>query len=47
MTSRYILDENVVIYAQRRLNEYDHPDSISRDLFDKIADEEALAFSGN
>ncbi len=45
MTSRFILDENVVIYAQRRLNEYDHPDPISRDLFDKIADEEAFAFS--
>ena len=45
MTVRYILDENVIIYAQRRLNEYDHPDSISRDLFDKIANEEALVFS--
>ena len=45
MTSRYILDENVIIYAQRRLNEYDHPNSISRDLFDKIADKEALVFT--
>ncbi len=25
MKSRYILDENVVIYAQRGLNEYDQP----------------------
>ena len=45
MTSRYILDENVIIYAQRGLNEYDQPNSISRDLFDQIANGGALAFS--
>ena len=44
MTTRYILNENVVIYAQRGLNEYDQPNSVCRDLFDKIANEEALAF---
>ena len=38
MTSRYILDENVVIFAQRGLNEYDQPDVVCRELFDKIAD---------
>ena len=44
MISRYILDENVVIYAQRGLNEYDQPDPVSRRLFDRIANEEAFAF---
>lgn len=44
MTTRYILDENVVIYAQRGLNEYDQPNLVSRQLFDKIADEGPFSF---
>ena len=39
MTIRYILDENVVIFAQRGLNEYDEPNLDCRYLFDLIADE--------
>ncbi len=44
MTTRYILDENVVIYAQRGLNECDQPSPVSRELFDKIADIEPYSF---
>ena len=44
MTKRYILDENVVIYAQRGLNEYDQPNLDCRNLFDGIADEDERTF---
>ena len=44
MTTRYILDENVVIYAQRGLNEYDEPNLDCRHLFDRIADEDQRTF---
>ena len=44
MTSRFILDENVVIYAQRGLNEYDNPNLDCRDLFETIANEEGRTF---
>ena len=44
MTSRYILDENVVIYAQRGLNEYDQPDLDCRNLFERIADDDGRTF---
>ncbi len=44
MTTRYILDENVVIYAQRGLNEYDQPNLQCRYLFDRIADESERSF---
>ena len=44
MTSRYILDENVVIYAQRGLNEYDEPNLDSRELFEGIANEDDRTF---
>ena len=44
MTSRFILDENVVIYAQRGLNEYDEPNLDCRNLFEKIADEDERTF---
>ena len=40
MTARYILDENVVIYAQRGLNEHDEPNIDCRDLFERIANED-------
>ncbi len=40
MTERYILDENVVIFAQRGLNEYDEPNLNYRNLFHRIADED-------
>ena len=44
MTSRYILDENVVIYAQRGLNEYDEPNLDCRVLFERIANEDERSF---
>ena len=44
MTARYILDENVVIYAQRGLNEHDEPNLDCRDLFERIADEDGRTF---
>ena len=44
MTARYILDENVVIYAQRGLNEYDQPNLDCRYLFEMIADESERTF---
>ena len=44
MTARYILDENVVIYAQRGLNEYDEPNLDCRNLFERIADEDGRTF---
>lgn len=44
MTTRYILDENVVIYAQRGLNEYDEPNLDCRYLFERIADEDGRTF---
>ena len=44
MTSRYILDENVVIYAQRGLNEYDQPSLDCRNLFNRIADDYERTF---
>lgn len=44
MTARYILDENVVIYAQRGLNEYDEPNLDCRNLFERIANEDDRAF---
>ena len=40
MKSRYILDENVVIYAQRGLNEYDQPNLDCSYLLDRIADDD-------
>ena len=44
MTARYILDENVVIYAQRGLNEHDEPNIDCRDLFERIANEDGRTF---
>ena len=44
MTTRYILDENIVIYAQRGLNEHDQPNLDCRYLFERIADEEQRGF---
>ena len=44
MTSRHILDENVVIFAQRGLNEYDQPNLECRILFGRIADEDGRTF---
>ncbi len=44
MTARYILDENIVIYAQRGLNEYDQPSLDCRYLFETIADESERTF---
>lgn len=44
MTSRFILDENVVIYAQRGLNEYDEPNLDCRNLFERIASEDDRTF---
>ena len=44
MTARYILDENVVIYAQRGLNEHDEPNLDCRDLFERIANEDERTF---
>ena len=44
MTSRYILDENVVIYAQRGLNEYDEPNLDCRVLFERISNEDERSF---
>ncbi len=42
MTPRYILDENVVIYAQKGLDEYDNPNLDCADLVDKIVDDNLL-----
>ena len=42
MTPRYILDENVVIYAQKGLDEYDNPNLDYADLVDKIVDDNLL-----
>ena len=44
MTSRFILDENVVIYAQRGLNEYDEPNLDCRVLFESVANEDERSF---
>ncbi len=44
MTSRFILDENVVIYAHRGLNEYDEPNLDCRNLFERIANEDDRTF---
>ena len=38
MTSRYILDENVVILAQNRRDENDNPDRVCADLVEQIID---------
>ena len=38
MTQRYILDENVVIYAQRGENEQGEPDSTCMSLIEQIID---------
>jgi hypothetical protein len=40
MTRRYILDENVVIYAQRGLDEYGNPNLDCSDLVNGIIDED-------
>ncbi len=40
MTQRYILDENVVIYAQRGLDQYDNPNLDCSDLVNGIIDED-------
>ena len=37
MTSRYILDENVVIFAQNGRDEYENPSRICSDLVDKFS----------
>ncbi len=36
MTPRFILDENVVIFAQLGLDEHDHPDTTCADLVQRI-----------
>ena len=38
MTSRYILDENVVIFAQNRRDEYENPSLVCSDLVEQIID---------
>jgi hypothetical protein len=38
MTSRYILDENVVIFAQNGRDENDNPDRVCADLVEEIVD---------
>ena len=38
MTSRYILDENVVIFAQNGRDEYENPSRICSDLVEQIFD---------
>ena len=40
MTRRFILDENVVIYAQKGLDEYDNPNLDCADLVGSIIDDE-------
>ncbi len=39
MTSRYILDENVVIFAQNGRDEYENPSRVCSDLVEKIFDD--------
>ena len=43
MTSRYILDENVVIFAQNGLDERNHPSRICSDLVDQVLNGPLLA----
>ena len=38
MTARYILDENVVIFAQNGRDEYDNPSRVCSDLIDRVLD---------
>ena len=38
MTSRYILDENVVIFAQNGRDQYDNPNRVCADLVEQIVD---------
>ena len=40
MTSRYILDENVVIYAQRALDQYNNPNFDCANLVGSIIDDD-------
>ena len=43
MTARYVLDENVVIFAQNGRDEYDNPSRVCADLVDNIIEGPSLA----